>query len=349
MEFTMFVMNYYIIACLFLIFSIEANCGETVLIKRSFGRGLELQNNADPVALEKSEGFEYWYVEGIETAFELRQDAFEMANTWASLQKKMQKQKTFLEGAWSKFTNNQHRLIWGTPVEKFQAYREFSKDLVAQFISDIQGHMTRARDLVDYAKKRDNPFAGIGGVVQEYTELLGDKVELAKSFKDNIEKSLSSRINDLDASFKGLAEQMWQSNLGTEKRTTSQPKRINPSAMTLESWQSQKIRDMGGFTGTQEIELCDDGTLLIKQVGDSDGALTVQRLASADILRETVEVQPTKSRDLWMVILRTNGRVITKQSQGIGGQAVTDKISRLVLFFSTPDAARAAAEALRKE
>jgi hypothetical protein len=213
-------------------FSFEANCGETVLIKRSFGRGLELDNNADPVALEKSEGFEYWYVEGIETAFEWRQDAFEMANTWASLQKKMQKQKTFLEGAWSKFTNNQHRLKWGTPVAKFQAYREVSKDLVAQFISDIQGHMTRARDLVDYAKKRNNPFAGIGGVVQEYTELLGDKVELAKGFKDTVGANLYQRITDIDLSFTRLATEIDQVYGTQESQMKRQPQTSTSSNFT---------------------------------------------------------------------------------------------------------------------
>jgi hypothetical protein len=111
-------------------------------------------------------------------------------------------------------------------------------------------------------------------------------------------------------------------------------------------WTSQRIRDFNNLTAIQTINVSGDKILVTHQGLDPQAGKTTYSLSSSVIIPESIQVLSTSVPDRWIVQVSTKGRMITKQSEWINGP-ITDSVSKLTLFFSTEEAARAAAEALR--
>jgi hypothetical protein len=226
---------------------------------------------------------------------------------------------------------------------------------VENFANEIQNKMLKeiirvTATLANLERQGVNPYKGIGLALKDYANTLRDVVEKQKELKTKLE----STFNSLTDTFYEI-ERMQRSVADANNRLERAYGLLSNNAKNLletgtlsrptSGWDTQRIRDFDNSITIQIIKLT-DRNIFVTQQGESNSGKTTYVLSSSDIIPESIQVKSTSAPDRYILLVMTNGRKITKQSDWINSP-ITDNVSKLTLYFATEEAARAAAEALK--
>jgi hypothetical protein len=221
-------------------------------------------------------------------------------------------------------------------------------DLQQKTIDEIKRVM---KALYRVEKKVGNPYRAVGFVLKDYTNALKDVWKRQKELRAKLSgasATMDTTMSDLDAflsevqALEASAQNAYH-NLPDDARDLLEN---GEKAEAGGAWNSQRVRDFDNSITLQTVAFDQDRITVTLTPESQTNSRVTYNLRAADVLADTVSVQPTDAPDRWMVTLRTSVRTITKRTER-DSDALTDNVSKMSLFFSNEAAAQAAAEALR--
>jgi len=225
---------------------------------------------------------------------------------------------------------------------------EAADDLLRKTLEEI---IRVTRQLAKIERKVGNPYRAVGFVMKDYANTLKDVFKTQKELRGKLAETsatMASTMADIEAFYGAMqsadtsAQQAYQKLPVTARGLLDK----DETPETGGAWNNQRIRDFNNSITLQTLDLNQNQvTVTVRSEVDSSNRVTYQ-LQASDILHQTIAVQSTDAPDRWLVTFNTDGRRITKRTERDSG-ALTDNVSKMALFFSSEQAARAAAEALR--
>jgi hypothetical protein len=230
------------------------------------------------------------------------------------------------------------------------------KDRITEFADELQDMMLKeigrvTKVLARIERKGANPFKGVGLVTSEYANTLRDIFKRQKELRAKL-TSIADTMTPTMANIVLIYRDLQTAEINARQAHERLPDNVRQLLETGEmptvggTWNDQRVRDFDNSITVQTVALNQNQiTVSLKSTSDSASKVTYS-LDRSDIAPQSIAVQSTNAADRWMVTFNTNGRRITKQTERETGP-LTDYVSQMALFFSSEEAARAAAKALR--
>lgn len=230
------------------------------------------------------------------------------------------------------------------------------RDEISDFIDDLQDKVIKetARvtlTLANIERKGANPFKSVGFVLRDYTNTLRDVLKRQKELRAklaSISEVGTTTISDIEAIYRDSQAVENRFNQANNQLPENARKLLETGEMPSVggAWNEQRIRDFDNSVTRQTIEFNQNRiTVSLKSEAGAKSSVTYSLLAT-DIVPQSISVQSTDVPDHWMVTFNTNGRKIVKRTNR-ETNSLSDNVSKMSLFFSSEEAARAAEEALR--
>lgn len=232
-------------------------------------------------------------------------------------------------------------------IRRRDEIEQAADDIIGSMFDEI-GRVTGILGKLE--KKGGNPFRSVGSVLKDYANALRDVIEKQKELREkmtDVMQTMDGTMAELEAFLSDLQ--------ATEKDARSAYDQLPENARkTLETgevpaiggdWKNHRVRGFDNSVVVQTIDF-NQNRVTVSQKSTGGGANVSYNLTSSDILPQTVNVQGTDVPDRWMVTFNTNGRKIIKTTDR-ESDSLTDNVSKMTLFFSSEEAANAAAQAIR--
>jgi hypothetical protein len=206
---------------------------------------------------------------------------------------------------------------------------------------------------VERKRAQGNAFAGVGVTLKEYADTLRDVVKRQRDLRNMLMRTTDVAMDSIGSQIESLYADVQADDSKLQRAYGQLPEDVRKLLETGEqpaaggSWQSHRVRDFANGITLQSVRV-EGGRIEVSSRSETepDGATVTESLATADVIPQSIVVQSTDA-GRWIVMVATNGRMITKRTPMPSGEVVTDHVSKLTLFFSDEATARAAADALR--